>query len=154
MLEGFIQVPSPKGFLNNLIVRRDMDIKWWWDTIQLYAYLHIKVKEQCFYCCSTFHSHCRVFNNEHNSYRTLKWVWNSTKPAVEQWSLLLLIRTIHLDIFIVLMLFDVLNFISKMLDYQPENKNRKSRKQNMGEVILQILSSSWVLVHPVSRCTW
>jgi hypothetical protein len=40
------------------------------------------------------------------------------------------------------MLFDVLNFISKMLDYQPENKNRKSRKQNMGEVILQILSSS------------
>jgi hypothetical protein len=41
----------------------------------------------------------------------------------------------HLDIFIVLMLFDVLNFISKMLDYQPENKNRKSRKQNMGEVI-------------------
>jgi hypothetical protein len=41
-----------------------------------------------------------------------------------------------------------------MLDYQPENKNRKSRKQNMGEVILQILSSSWVLVHPVSRCTW
>jgi hypothetical protein len=33
------------------------------------------------------------------------------------------------------MLFDVLNFISKMLDYQPENKNRKSRKQNMGEVI-------------------
>jgi hypothetical protein len=24
------------------------------------------------------------------------------------------------------MLFDVLNFISKMLDYQPENKNRKN----------------------------
>ena len=27
-----------------------------------------KTKEQHFYCCSTFHSHSRVFNNEHNSY--------------------------------------------------------------------------------------
>lgn len=133
-----------------------MDIKWWWEIIQLSTCIHIKVvKDQCFYYCSTFHSHSSVFNNEHNSYHTLKWVWNSTKVTVERWSLLLLIRTIHLDIFIVLMLFDVLNFISKMLDYQQANKNRK---QNTGEVILQILSSfcltSWVLVHSVSRCTW
>ena len=28
----------------------------------------IIVKEQLFYCCSTFNSHCRVFDNEHNSY--------------------------------------------------------------------------------------
>jgi hypothetical protein len=27
-----------------------------------------KVKEQCFYCCSTFHCHRGVFNNENNSY--------------------------------------------------------------------------------------
>jgi len=27
-----------------------------------------KVKEHLFYCCSTFHSHSRVFNNGHNSY--------------------------------------------------------------------------------------
>jgi len=130
MLEVFIQVPSPKGFLNNLIVRRDMDIKWWGETIQLSTYTQIKVvKDQHFYCCSTFHSHSSVFNNEHNSYRTLKWVWNSTKLAVEWWSLLLLIRTIHLDIFIVLMLFDVLNFISKMLDYQQEIKNEKAENK-------------------------
>ena len=130
MLEGFIQVPSPKGFLNNLIVRRDMDIKWWGETIQLSTYTQIKVvKDQHFYCCSTFHSHSSVFNNEHNSYRTLKWVWNSTKLAVEWWSLLLLIRTIHLNIFIVLMLFDVLNFISKMLDYQQEIKNEKAENK-------------------------
>jgi hypothetical protein len=28
----------------------------------------IKVKEEIFYCCSTFDSHNRVFNNKHNSY--------------------------------------------------------------------------------------
>jgi hypothetical protein len=28
----------------------------------------IKVKEELFYCCSTFDSHNRVFNNKHNSY--------------------------------------------------------------------------------------
>jgi hypothetical protein len=26
------------------------------------------VNEQDYYCCSTFHSHSRVFNNESNSY--------------------------------------------------------------------------------------
>ena len=31
----------------------------------------IKVKEWHFYYCSTFHSHSRVFNNEHNSYSTM-----------------------------------------------------------------------------------
>ena len=37
-----------------------------------YSILHLdiqfKVKEQCIYCCSTFHSHIWVLNNEHNSY--------------------------------------------------------------------------------------
>jgi hypothetical protein len=28
----------------------------------------IKVKEQYFYCCSTFQSHSRILNNEYKSY--------------------------------------------------------------------------------------
>jgi len=39
--------------------------------VQIISKKQIKVKEQhfyCFYCCSTFHSHSRVFNNEHNTY--------------------------------------------------------------------------------------
>ena len=43
---------------------------------------NIKVEEHCFYCCSTFHSHSKVFNNENNSYAknecetapSLQWV--------------------------------------------------------------------------------
>jgi hypothetical protein len=31
-----------------------------------YPTLH-RLKVQCFYCCSIFHSHCRVFYNEHDS---------------------------------------------------------------------------------------
>ena len=30
-----------------------------------------KVKEQSLYCCSTFYSHSRFFNNEHNWYPKL-----------------------------------------------------------------------------------
>jgi len=34
----------------------------------------IKIKEQRYWSCFTFHSHRRVFNNEHNSYgHTKKW---------------------------------------------------------------------------------
>jgi hypothetical protein len=35
------------------------------ETIQVYTLTQIKVKKQCFYYCSTFHSHSRIFNNEH-----------------------------------------------------------------------------------------
>ena len=43
----------------------------------------MKVKEQYFHCCSTFHIHRRVFNNEHKSYMYYKmslkqfyaWSW-------------------------------------------------------------------------------
>jgi hypothetical protein len=38
------------------------------DYLPLHLETQIKVKKQCFYCCSTFHSHSRVFNNEQNSY--------------------------------------------------------------------------------------
>jgi hypothetical protein len=37
-------------------------------TIQLYTQTQIQEKEQHFYCCSTFHSHSRILNKEHNSY--------------------------------------------------------------------------------------
>ena len=32
---------------------------------------HITVREQPFYCCSTFHRHSRIFNNEQNSYHKM-----------------------------------------------------------------------------------
>jgi hypothetical protein len=35
-----------------------MDMNEHWETIQHNAYSQAKVKEQCFYLCSTFHSHC------------------------------------------------------------------------------------------------
>jgi len=40
-------------------------------------------KEQCFNCSSSFHSHGRVFNNEHSSYHTL-----NGKLPLERYSLL------------------------------------------------------------------
>ena len=51
-----------------------------WDTNQQYTYIQNKVKEQHFYCCSTFHSHNMVFKQRIT--RTLKWVWNGQQPAV------------------------------------------------------------------------
>jgi hypothetical protein len=58
------------------IRKKGYGYKWARDTIQLYTWTQIKVKEQRFYCCSTFHSHCRAFNNDHNSYPKMivKWI--------------------------------------------------------------------------------
>jgi hypothetical protein len=41
-----------------------------------------KINEQRFYCCSTFHSHILVLNNEHNSYsrKNVKW-----SPEIKYW---------------------------------------------------------------------
>ena len=64
------------------IGKKGYGCKWTWETIiQHYTWTQIKVKEQHFYCCSTFHS--RVFNDEHNynSYpitsvkQSLVWSW-------------------------------------------------------------------------------
>jgi len=56
-------------FKSYLFVRKDMDVNEYdSQTIKYYTYTHIKVKEQCFYCCSTFQSCSRIFNNENNSY--------------------------------------------------------------------------------------
>ena len=43
------------------------ECKWTWETIYLYTYMKIKVKEQHFYCVLYF-SHSRVFNNKLSSY--------------------------------------------------------------------------------------
>ena len=45
---------------------------------------HNKVKEQGFYFCSTFHSHSRVFNDEHNSYPQMSVNW----PLAGSWMVL------------------------------------------------------------------
>jgi len=61
---------------------------------------NMDVNEQCFYCCSTFHSHSRVFNNEQNSY---------PKMSVKQPLLLMspLTYADKLGIFVFVMLFVV-----------------------------------------------
>jgi len=43
---------------------------------KFYTYTQIKVKEQIFYCCSTFHSHGCVLSNEYYSYpeMSVKWI--------------------------------------------------------------------------------
>jgi len=53
----------PKNDVNWL--EKNMDVYNEHETIQHYT---CKVKEQRFYCCSVFHSHSRVFNNEQTSY--------------------------------------------------------------------------------------
>ena len=50
------------------IGKKGYGCKWTWETIQHYTWTQIKVKEQHFYCCLTFHSHSSIFNNELNSY--------------------------------------------------------------------------------------
>jgi hypothetical protein len=46
------------------VVRQDMDVNEH-DELSKFTLWH-KLKEQHFYCCSTYH--CRVFNNEQTSY--------------------------------------------------------------------------------------
>jgi len=54
------------------LVRKDMDVNGnerLSNIIQKQCTLiQIRIKEQCFYCCSTFHIHNWIFNNDHNSY--------------------------------------------------------------------------------------
>ena len=41
--------------------------------IQFYTQTQIKIKEQHLYCCSTFHSHIRIFINEREMSPRLQW---------------------------------------------------------------------------------
>jgi len=41
------------------------------ETIKHYSKIHNQVKEQRFYCCSTFYSHYGIINNEQNLYTNL-----------------------------------------------------------------------------------
>ena len=72
----------------------------------------------CLYCCSTFHSynHSRIFTNEYNSYPNISFKRHLFCSCV-----VLLTsagKTLHLDIFVVLILFGVYNIICQMEDYQ------------------------------------
>ena len=66
-----------------LVSKKWYGCKWTWDYIQHYPWTQINVKEQYFYCCSTFHSHSRIFNNENNPYHKCEMA-----PAVEWYYLL------------------------------------------------------------------
>ena len=50
-----------------LVVRKDMDVNEHERLSNITLKTQIKVKEQCFYCCSTLHCHSKVFNNEDKS---------------------------------------------------------------------------------------
>ena len=45
-----------------------------------------QAKEKRFYCCSAFHSHNRVFNNEHNSYPKMSVTCPKPARKVEQYN--------------------------------------------------------------------
>jgi hypothetical protein len=47
-----------------LVLKGPYGCKWTWETIQRYTKTQIKIKEQCFNCCCTFHSHSKVFSSE------------------------------------------------------------------------------------------
>jgi hypothetical protein len=82
-----------------------LNIKMWCliETIQHYTWTQIKVKEQHFYCCLTFHSHSSIFNNERNSYPI-----TSVIPSLELSDTHYENTTYgHLCCFVISMLFDV-----------------------------------------------
>ena len=55
--------------------------------VKIYIYTQIKVKKQCYHCCSTFHSHNGVFNIEHKHISYLKL--NVKHPLACSWVLYL-----------------------------------------------------------------
>ena len=55
------------------ISKKGCGCKWKRKTIKHYTktectLIQIRIKEQCFYCCSIFHIHNWIFNNDHKSY--------------------------------------------------------------------------------------
>jgi len=73
----------------------------------------INVKEQCLYCCSTFHSHSRIFNKEHHSCPQVSVEW----AIACSWAVLFTSVDKH-----VLMVFGLFDFISQMRDNQQKIK--------------------------------
>ena len=62
----------------------------------------INKKERFFYCCSRFHSHSIVFINDHSEYYkiSVKWAYLAAEQNFCR-------QTLHLGIFLVVMLFGV-----------------------------------------------
>jgi hypothetical protein len=82
------------------------------------SFLTKKVKEQCFYCCSIFHSHRRVFNNKHNSYPKM----SMNQPLTWNWEIHFMSGN-KCYIQFCLCRFHVQNFISQMQHYQHVQEN-------------------------------
>jgi len=51
---------------STVLVRKDINV-YEYKKLSNFTLRH-KVEKDCFYCCSTFHSHSRVFNHEQNSH--------------------------------------------------------------------------------------
>jgi hypothetical protein len=56
------------AFVLSQLIRKGMDVNEYERIPKFNNKTDIKVNEERLYCCSTFHSHSRVFNNEDNSY--------------------------------------------------------------------------------------
>jgi len=70
--------PPPLLEINNgrSLIKKGYGCKWTRETIKFYMYTQINVNEQHLYCCSTFYSYSRVFNNEINSYIKMSVWWH------------------------------------------------------------------------------
>jgi hypothetical protein len=70
-IQSNITLKTPIKVKEQLVVRKDKDVNEHERQSNITLKTQIQEKKQCFYCCSTFHSHCRVFNNENNSYHKM-----------------------------------------------------------------------------------
>jgi hypothetical protein len=61
-------------FTMKLISEKRYGCKWTWETILHYTWTQVKIKEQCFYCCSTFHCHRATMTSLYNHTITAKKV--------------------------------------------------------------------------------
>ena len=111
----------------HLLFRKDKDV-YEHERLSNFTLRH-KVNEQPFYCCSTFHSHNRVFYNENTSYP----IMSVKRPLDCRWAVLLILT-------------DKSNATSGHLHYVNtwckefyfRDAKLSTRKQTKVEVILQI----------------
>jgi hypothetical protein len=73
-----------------LISKKGYGCTWSWENIQHYTLTQIKVKEQHFYCCSTFHSHCML-----KAYSSSNWFFFILKVANIRCFILIAVEIFH-----------------------------------------------------------
>jgi len=126
---------APKTNSDNQLVRKDMDVN---EPERLSNItLRHQVKEQHFYCCSTYHSQSKALNNELGSYPKM----SMKQPLVCSW--VVLFTSGHKSHIWASLLFRCY-LVYRILF--PKCR-LSTRKQNTGEVILQISSSLWPTSH-------